>query len=121
MTAEYFPGSESGTPGSDTYKVKGNTHWVCAKGAYAAEVRLYDRLFKTPYPGRESGNYLSDLNPDSKRIITAYLEPSLKDAKAETCFQFERHGYFVADRVDSQPGVPKFNRAVTLKDSWTAK
>ena len=94
---------------------------MCAKGAYAAELRLYDRLFKTPYPGRESGNYLSDLNPDSKRIITGYLGPSLKDAKAKACAQFERQGYFVVDRADSQPGVPKFNRAVTLKDSWTAK
>ena len=121
VTAEYFPDSKSGTPGSDTYKVKGNIHWVCAKGSYAAEVRLYDRLFKTPYPGRESGNYLSDLNPDSKRVITAYLERSLKDAKPEERFQFERHGYFVADRVDSLPGTPKFNRAVTLKDSWAAK
>ena len=121
MNAEYFADSKSGTPGSDTYKVKGNIHWVCAKDAYAAEVRLYDRLFKTPYPGRESGNYLDDLNPDSKRTITAYLEKSLRDAKPEDRFQFERHGYFVADRVDSIPGVPKFNRAVTLKDSWTAK
>ena len=74
-----------------------------------------------PYPGRESGNYLSDLNPDSKRVITAYLERSLKDAKPEERFQFERHGYFVVDRVDSLPGAPKFNRAVTLKDSWAAK
>ncbi len=121
VTAEYFSDSKSGTPGSDTYKVKGNIHWVCAKGAYAAQVRLYDRLFTTPYPGRESGNYLTDLNPDSKRTITAYLERSLKDAKPEERFQFERHGYFVADRVDSLPGAPKFNRAVTLKDSWTAK
>ena len=121
VTAEYFPDSKSGTPGSDTYKVKGNIHWVCAKGAYAAEVRLYDRLFKTPYPGRDSGNYLDDLNPDAKRTITAFLERSLKDAKPEDRFQFERHGYFVADLVDSLPGVPKFNRAVTLKDSWTTK
>ena len=121
VTAEYFPDSKSGTPGSDTYKVKGNIHWVCAKGAYAAEVRLYDRLFKVPYPGRESGNYLDDLNPNAKQTITAYLERSLKDAKPEERFQFERHGYFVADRVDSLPGSPKFNRAVTLKDSWTTK
>ena len=121
VTAEYFPDSKSGTPGSDTYKVKGNIHWVCAEGAYAAEVRLYDRLFKAPYPGRYSANYLDDLNPDSKRSITAYLERSLKDAKPEERFQFERHGYFVADRVDSVPGEPKFNRAVTLKDSWATK
>ena len=121
VMAAYFPDSKSGTPGSDTYKVKGNIHWVCANGAYAAEVRLYDRLFRTPYPGRDSGNYLDDLNPDAKRTITAYLERSLKDANPEDRFQFERHGYFVADRVDSKPGSPKFNRAVTLKDSWETK
>ncbi len=118
VLAEYFPDSKSGTPGSDTYKVKGNIHWLCAAGAVATEVRLYDRLFKVPYPGRESGNYLDDLNPAARQVITAYLEPSLRDAKAEERFQFERHGYFVADRVDSRPGKPVFNRAVTLKDSW---
>ena len=122
VLAEYFPDSKSGTPGSDTYKVKGNIHWLCAGGAVATEVRLYDRLFKVPYPGRESGNYLDDLNPAARQVITAYLEPSLRDAQAEERFQFERHGYFVADRVDSKPGTPVFNRAVTLKDSWgTAK
>jgi glutaminyl-tRNA synthetase len=121
VMAEYFADSKSGTPGSDNYKVKGNIHWVCAAGAYAAEVRLYDRLFKVPYPGRESGNYLDDLNPDAKQTITAYLERSLKEAKPEERFQFERHGYFVADRVDSLPGAPKFNRAVTLKDSWATR
>ena len=63
-------------------------------------------------------NFLDDLNPDSVRVITAMLEPSLKDAQPEQRFQFERHGYFVADRVDSRPGAPVFNRAVTLKDSW---
>jgi len=120
VLAEYFPDSKSGTPGSDTYKVKGNIHWLCAGGAVATEVRLYDRLFKVPYPGRESGNYLDDLNPAARQVITAYLEPSLREAQAEERFQFERHGYFVADRVDSKPGKPVFNRAVTLKDSWGA-
>ena len=120
VLAEYFPDSKSGTPGSDTYKVKGNIHWLCAGGAFATEVRLYDRLFKVPYPGRESGNYLDDLNPAARQVITAYLEPSLREAQAEERFQFERHGYFVADRVDSKPGKPVFNRAVTLKDSWGA-
>ncbi len=79
-----------------------------------------------PAPGsrRESDapdlerNFLDDLNPDSRKVITAMLEPSLKDAQPEQRFQFERHGYFVADRIDSQPGAPVFNRAVTLKDSW---
>ncbi len=124
--AELMPDSKSGTPGADTYKVKGNLHWVSAAHAYAAEVRLYDRLFAVPNPGgRREGdppelerNYLDDLNPASKRVITAQLEPALQDAKPEQHFQFERHGYFVADRVDSRQGAPVFNRAVTLKDSW---
>ena len=119
--AEYLADSKSGTPGSDSYKVKGNIHWLCAAGAWQAEVRLFDRLFKAAYPGRESGNYLDDLNPDSRKIVSAYLEPSLKTALAEDRFQFERHGYFVADRIDAAPGRPVFNRAVTLKDPWAAR
>jgi glutaminyl-tRNA synthetase len=116
---EYMPDSKSGTPGSDTYKVKGNIHWVSAKHACAAEVRLYDRLFAVEAPGEGGRNFIADLNPTSKRIVAAQLEAALKDAAAEDRFQFERHGYFVADRVDSRPGVPVFNRTVTLKDSWT--
>ncbi|MBC7624262.1 MAG: glutamine--tRNA ligase, partial [Aeromicrobium sp.] len=86
-------------------------------------VRLFDRLFKVPHPGRgdSADNFLDDLNPESKKVITAYLESSLLTAKAEDRFQFERHGYFVADRVDSVAGKPVWNRAVTLKDSWSAK
>ena len=115
---DYLPDTKSGTPGADSVKVKGNLHWVSAAHAYEAEVRLYDRLFTTAQPGGESGDFLRDLNPDSVRVIRAQLEPSLRDAAAEDRFQFERHGYFVADRVDSQPGAPVFNRTVTLKDSW---
>jgi glutaminyl-tRNA synthetase len=115
---EYLPDSKSGTPGADAYKVKGNIHWVSAAHAYEAEVRLYDRLFRTPNPGAGERDWLDELNPDSKQIIVARLEPALKDARAEDRFQFERHGYFVADRVDSVAGRPVFNRAVTLKDSW---
>ena len=63
-------------------------------------------------------NYLDDLNPDSKRVIHAYVEPALAAARPEERFQFERHGYFVADLADHAPGRPVFNRAVTLKDSW---
>jgi glutaminyl-tRNA synthetase len=113
----YFADSKSGTPGADTYKVKGNIHWISARHAYPAAVRLYDRLFKVPDPGAER-DFLEDINPDSVQVITAQLEPSLRNAAAEDRFQFERHGYFVADRVDSQPGAPVFNRAVTLKDNW---
>ncbi|MES2405706.1 MAG: glutamine--tRNA ligase/YqeY domain fusion protein [Pseudomonadota bacterium] len=114
----YLPDTKSGTPGSDSVKVKGNIHWVSVAHAYQAEVRLYDRLFAAANPGAGDRDYKLDLNPDSKTVINACLEPSLKNATAEDSFQFERHGYFVADRVDSQPGKPVFNRTVTLKDSW---
>jgi glutaminyl-tRNA synthetase len=117
---EYIPETKSGTPGANTVKVKGNIHWLSAAHAHAAEVRLYDRLFKAAHPGAGGKDYLLDLNPDAKKTITAQLEPALKDAKAEERFQFERHGYFVADRVDSTPAAPVFNRAVTLRDSWKA-
>ncbi|MGA7178071.1 MAG: glutamine--tRNA ligase/YqeY domain fusion protein [Thiobacillaceae bacterium] len=114
----YLPDTKSGTPGSDSVKVKGNLHWVSAAHAYEAQVRLYDRLFSIPHPGTGERDYKLDLHPDSKRVITAMLEPSLKQANLEDRFQFERHGYFVADLKDSSPGAPVFNRAVTLKDSW---
>jgi len=115
---EYLPETKSGTPGSDSVKVKGNIHWVSAQHAYAAEVRLYDRLFKEPHPGSNDRDFLVDLNPNSEKTIIAQLEPSLKDAKPAETFQFERHGYFVADRKDSVLGKPVFNRTVTLRDAW---
>ena len=114
----YFPDSKSGSAGADAYKVKGNIHWLSAAHACSAEVRLYDRLFAVPYPGRER-DYLADLNPHSKTVVAAQLEPALKAACAEERFQFERHGYFVADLVDTKPGAPVFNRTVTLKDAWS--
>ena len=126
---EYLPETKSGTPGSDSVKVKGNLHWVSVAAGYAAEVRLYDRLFAYPAPGgRRAGdaedlerNFIDDINPNSVKLITAWLEPALKQAKPEERFQFERHGYFVADRIDSHDGAPVFNRTVTLKDSWSNK
>ena len=114
----YFEDSKSGTEGSSNYKVKGNLHWVSAEHALATEVRLYDRLFSDPHPDAGGKDFLTALNPNSKETITAYLEPTLKAAKPGDIYQFERHGYFVADRVDSTDGQPVFNRAVTLKDSW---
>ncbi len=117
----YFEDSRSGTPGADAYKVKGNIHWLSANHSHAAEVRLYDRLFKAPHPGAGDTDFIKDLNPDSKKVVTAQLEPALGEAQAEERFQFERHGYFVADRFDSKPGAPVFNRAVTLRDSWAKK
>ena len=114
----YFPDSKSGTPGSATYKVKGNIHWVSCMHAVEAEVRLYDRLFLDPQPDAGGKDFRQALNPHSKEVITAYLEHGMGAAQAEDCFQFERHGYFIADREDSKPGKPVFNRAVTLRDSW---
>jgi glutaminyl-tRNA synthetase len=115
---EYMPDSKSGTPGADNYKVKGNLHWVSAAHAYSSEVRLYDRLFTVPNPGAGDRDFLQDINPESVRVIQAQLEPALRDAAPEERFQFERHGYFVADRLDSKQGQPVFNRTVTLRDSW---
>ena len=120
---DYLPDTKSGTPGADAIKVKGNIHWVSTQHAYAAEIRLYDRLFKEAHPGANIGeqrdrDYLDDINPNSVSTIRAQLEPSLKKAKAEDKFQFERHGYFVADIKDSKDGAPVFNRTVTLRDAW---
>jgi glutaminyl-tRNA synthetase len=106
-----FEDSRSGTPGADAYKVKGNIHWLSAQHAHSAEVRLYDRLFATPQP-----EGVGDLNRESSKVVSARLEPALREAKAEERFQFERHGYFVADREN--PAA--FNRTVTLRDSWGA-
>jgi glutaminyl-tRNA synthetase len=115
---EYLPDTKSGTPGSDSVKVKGNIHWVSAQHAYECEVRLYDRLFKEAHPGEGDRDFLTDINPNSVTVITAQLEPNLKDAKVEDSFQFERHGYFVADKKDSVANKPVFNRTVTLRDAW---
>ena len=115
---QYFADSKSGTEGANNYKVKGNIHWVSVPHAVKAEVRLYDRLFKDPHPDAGGKDFKQALNPSAKQVISAYLEPGAERAQPENRFQFERHGYFVADRVDSAPGRPVFNRIVTLKDSW---
>jgi glutaminyl-tRNA synthetase len=114
----YDPDSKSGTAGADKRKIKGNIHWLSATHAQQAEVRLYDRLFAHAHPDAGSQDYKSFLNPHSKRATTAYVEPSLIQAEPEDRFQFERNGYFIADRVDTKPEKPVFNRAVTLRDSW---
>ncbi len=117
----YYPDSKSGTDGANNYKVKGNIHWVSAPHAVETEVRMYDRLFSDPHPDAGGKDFKQALNPDSKSVITAYLEAGADKAQPDEKFQFERHGYFVADRVDSKPGKPVFNRIVTLKDSWGGK
>jgi glutaminyl-tRNA synthetase len=114
---EYIADTKSGTPGAERVKVKGNIHWLSTRHAQPAEVRLYDRLFTVPDPGRDR-DFVADLNPDSKRVITAQVEPALMQAQPEERFQFERHGYFCVDRRDTRPGAPVFNRAVTLRGSF---
>ena len=116
--AKLIPDTKSGTPGSDAVKVKGVITWVAAADGVSAEVRLYDRLFTEAQPDAGGKDFIESLNPDSLKTVTAYIEPSLATAKADDKFQFERHGYFVADRIDSNPGKPVFNRIVTLRDSW---
>ena len=82
------------------------------------EVRLYDRLFLDAQPDAGGKDFIEGLNPNSLKVVTAFVEPSLAEAKADDKFQFERHGYFVADRVDHSGAKPVFNLAVGLKDSW---
>jgi glutaminyl-tRNA synthetase len=110
-----------GLPGAER-KVKGTIHWVSARHALAAEVRLYDRLFDVADPdgGADGRSYVDHLNRDSKRVVSAWVEPSLAGVPAEHHVQFERLGYFVADRHDHAPGRPVFNRTVTLRDSFAA-
>ena len=100
--------------------MKGTIHWVPADGAVDCPVRLYDHLFQAENPDKtdEGGTFLDNLNPDSLETVTAKCEPSLADAAPGDRFQFERLGYFYADPIDSKPGTPAFNRAVTLRDTW---
>jgi glutaminyl-tRNA synthetase len=117
----YDPATRGGDS-PDGRKVKGTIHWVSAEHALNAPVRLYDHLFKVIDPENvpEGKSFLDNLNPASLVTLpNAKLEPSLKDARPDEKFQFERHGYFVADIVDSKPDAPVFNRSVSLRDSWT--
>jgi glutaminyl-tRNA synthetase len=98
-------------------KIKGTIHWVSAKHAVDAEVRLYDRLFTEAEPEKDGRDFKSVLNPRSLEIVTAKCEPSLKDAKPELRYQFERLAYFALDE-DSSPQKIIFNRTITLKDAW---
>jgi len=119
VLATVVPDTKSGTPGSETVKVKAAITWVGVANGVDAEVRLYDRLFLDAQPDAGGKDFLESLNPNSLKMITAKVEPSLANALPGQNFQFERHGYFVADRVDHVAGVrPVFNLAVGLRDSW---
>jgi glutaminyl-tRNA synthetase len=119
VLATVVPDTKSGTPGSDLVKVKAAITWVGVANGVEAEVRLYDRLFSDAQPDAGGKDFIECLNPNSLKVITAVVEPSLAAAAPGQQFQFERHGYFVADRVDHVTGSkPVFNLAVGLKDSW---
>ena len=118
VLATVVPDTKSGTPGADSVKVKAAITWVGAQDGVQAEVRLYDRLFTDAQPDAGGKDFLQLLNPGSLQVVTAYVEPSLAAAQPEDKFQFERFGYFVADRKDHAPAKPVFNRVTGLKDSW---
>lgn len=129
IRATYDPATRGGDApvgpdGKPIKKVKGTIHWISAKHAVPAEVRLFDRLFNAEVPGDRTGNYIDDLNPNSLEVVQALVEPWLaenakynKETLEGARFQFERLGYFNVDK-DSAPGKLVFNRTVTLKDSW---
>jgi glutaminyl-tRNA synthetase len=105
----------------DGRKVKATIHWVSAKHAFEADVRLYDNLFSLRDPGDvpDGKDFTANLNPKSLEVLKGCkLEQGLKDLKPASRCQFERMGYFIADAKDSQPGKPVFNRTVTLRDTW---
>jgi glutaminyl-tRNA synthetase len=121
VLATVVPDTKSGTPGADSVKVKAAITWVGVADGIAAEVRLFDRLFTDPQPDAGGKDFMASLNPDSKKVITAYVEPSLAAAVPDQKFQFERFGYFVADRRDHAAGKPVFNKITGMKDGNWAK
>ncbi len=119
VLANIVPDTRSGTPGADAVKVKGTITWVGVHDALPAELRLYDRLFTEEQPDAGGRDFLSALNPTSKRVVTGYIEPSLAAVRPDDKLQFERHGYFVADRIDHTASRPVFNRITGLRDTWS--
>ncbi len=118
VLATVLPDTKSGTPGSDSVKVKAAITWVGAADGLPAEVRLYERLFTDAQPDAGGKDFLALLNPNSLQVVQAIVEPSLAKAVPDEKFQFERLGYFVADRQDSAAGKLVFNRITSLKDNW---
>jgi glutaminyl-tRNA synthetase len=121
LRCTYDPATRGGDNPPDGRKVKATLHWVSARHAIDAEVRLYDTLFtvRDPSSVAEGVDWKATLNPKSLEVIEdAKLEPALAGAVPESRWQFERLGYFCADRRDSKPGALVFNRTVTLRDEW---
>ncbi len=117
VQARVLPDTRSGTPGADAVKVKGTISWVGVQDGLPAELRLYDRLFTEEQPDAAGRDFKAALNPASARVAQGFVEPSLAGLATETRVQFERHGYFVADRVDHRADRLVFNRITGLKDS----
>jgi glutaminyl-tRNA synthetase len=118
--ADYLPQTKSGTPGANSVKTRAAIHWLPVADSIPAEVRVFDRLFTDPHPDTGDKDFRALINPASKQVLRAYVEPSLAHAKPDDKFQFERTGYFVADLKDHTREMPVFNLAVSLKDSWAA-
>jgi len=118
VLATVIPDTRSGTPGADAVKVKGTITWLGVHDALPAELRLYDRLFTEAQPDAGGKDFKASLNPASKKVVHGFIEPTLANAQPDDKFQFERHGYFVADRIDHTTSKPVINRIAGLKDSW---
>jgi glutaminyl-tRNA synthetase len=118
VQATVLPDTQSGTPGADAVKVKGTITWVGAHDGVATEFRLFERLFTEDQPDADGRDFRSVLNPTSRRVLRGYVEPSAASCAAEGRLQFERHGYFIADRVDHRAARPVFNRITGLKDGY---
>jgi len=117
LRCTYDPATRGGDA-PDGRRPKATLHWVSAAHAVPAEVRLYDYLFRSPYPGSDGGDVFDDLNPDSETVLRGcFVEPSLAELPVGETVQFERLGYFCPD-PDSEPGALVFNRTLTLRDTW---
>jgi glutaminyl-tRNA synthetase len=119
VLANLVPDTKSGTPGADAVKVKGTITWVGVHDALPAQFRLYERLFTEEQPDAGGRDFLSCLNPNSLVLASGFVEPSLAAVVSDDKLQFERHGYFVADRLDHSAARPVFNRITGLKDNWS--
>jgi glutaminyl-tRNA synthetase len=119
VLATVVPDTKSGTPGADSVKVKAAITWVgVADGVQPPKCACTTACSLDAQPDAGGKDFLESLNPNSLKVVTAIVEPSLANAKPDEKFQFERHGYFVADRIDHKAEKPVFNLAVGLKDSW---
>ena len=119
LKCTYDPESRGGTS-PDGRKVKGTIHWLNAATAVPAELRLFDRLFSVEQPGADGTDFLTQLDPESLKLVAGFVEPAAAELAVGSVIQFERLGYYAKD-ADSIPGKPVFNRTVSLKDSWSKK